>query len=149
MELTIYEELYHTPLKICFGIDCCGRVNCSNPPRNNHNNGNYGLLPNNYLLKNHQDRTVASKITRISQEGLEKRAEHQESKRISLKNEMLILGALKSPIQSKRAEKRRRGRKRYKHYRTGDWFTKFLSRILFRKLSEGAGVVKQAALKRL
>ena len=115
MRLAIYEELYQTPLKICFGIDCCGRVNCSNPPNNNHNNGNYGLLPNNYLLKSHQSRTAISKITKISQEGLEQRAQHQEAKRIKLKNEMLISSFLKIPVQSKRS-KRHRGKKKYLNY---------------------------------
>ncbi len=115
MRLSIYEELYQTPLKICFGIDCCGRVNCSNPPNNNHNNGNYGLLPNNYLLKIHQSRTAVSKTTKLSQKGLEMRAEHQEARRIRLGNDMLILGALKMPVQSKRSQ-RHRGKKKYQKH---------------------------------
>ena len=85
MELTIYEELYQTPLRICFGVNCCTAVNCSTSleqPSQNYNN-----TLNRYPLKNHQNRTVVSRTTKISQEGLEMRAQHQEAKEIRLRNE--------------------------------------------------------------
>ncbi len=111
MRLAIYEELYQTPLKFDFELPCCAKVDCKELPNCNgkyKSNGN----SNDYLLQNHQSRTAISKITKISQEGLEMRAQHQEAKRIKLKNEMLISSFLKIPVQSKRS-KRHRGKKKY------------------------------------
>ena len=118
MELLIYEELYHTPFKFDFEPPYCGKVDCRNSQNCNGNLGFNGT--NSYFLKSHQSRTIVSKTTKISQEGLEKRAEHQEAKKIEKRNETNFTGFFKIKVQSKRAEKRRGRREKYKHYRTRD-----------------------------
>ena len=121
MTLIVYEELYQTPFRICLGVLLCKDISCLNPIKSNHNKYNdlqNNPLPNIYLLKNHQSRTVVNRITKVSLQGLEKRAQNQEAKRIRLGNDILISGLLKVPIQSKRSQKRRRGRQKYLNHRT-------------------------------
>jgi len=85
MELTIYEELYQTPLKFDFEPPYCGKVDCGKPQ---HCNGNHDFNDStSYFLRNHQNKTVVSRTTKISQQGLEQRAQNQEAKRIRLRNE--------------------------------------------------------------
>ena len=117
MELVIYEELYQTPIKICLEVNCNENVNLSNTPLRIISQNNYNF-PSEHLLRNHQNRTVIGKTTKRSQQGLEKRAEHQKTKIMRLTNELLISRALISPIQSNRSEKRRR-RNKYKDYSSG------------------------------
>lgn len=107
MELMIYEELYQTPLRICFGVNCSENISLDNPPLKITSQDNYNEPINDYILKNHQNRTVANKITKTSQQGLEMRARNQEAKRIRLGNDMLISGLLRIPMQSKRSRRHR------------------------------------------
>jgi len=126
MGLAIYEELYQTPFEIYLVFPFCEKVikdyeraiiligKYLNSTKNNHNNHNNLLnnLPNNHLpkthlLKNHQNRTVFSRTTKISQKGLEKRAQNQESKRIKLSHENVISTSLKNPVQSNRSQRHR------------------------------------------
>lgn len=116
MELLVYEELYQTPFKFDFEPPYCGKVNCEKPQNCNGNHDFNGATS--YFLKNHQNRTVIDKVTKVSQQGLEMRAQHQEAKRIRTNNEGLIVGILKVPIQSKRS-RRHRNKRKYCNYLTG------------------------------
>jgi len=119
MELIIYEELYQTPFKFDFKLPCNGKADCV---KMNNCNGRYNFNgdSNAYLLRNHQNRTVVSRTTKISQEGLEMRAQNQEVKRIKIGNKNFISLLLKQPIQSKRSRRHRHKRK-YCDYSTGDY----------------------------
>ncbi len=118
MELLIREELYQTPFKICFGINCNGNVALNNNGLEENSKDSYNPSSNNYLLRNHQHKSAVSKTTNRSQEGLEMQVKNQEAKRIESKNEMLITALLKDPVQSKRSQKKRKRRNKYLYYRT-------------------------------
>ncbi len=110
MELTIREELYQTPFKFGFELPCNGKADCVKMHNYNESyksNGN----SKEYILRNHQSRTVMDKTTKISQEGLEQRAQNQEAKRIRINNESSIVRILKAPIQSQRSRRHRHKRK--------------------------------------
>jgi len=118
MTLIVYEELYQTPFRICLDMLLCKDISCLNPIKSNHkkyNDSQNNPLPNIYLLKNHQSRTVVNRITKVSLQGLEKRAENQEAKRRELENESSIRGSLKVPVQSNRSRRHRHKGKYSRH----------------------------------
>jgi len=116
MILTIHEELYQTPLKFDFKFPYNGKADCvmiNNCNRSYESNGN----SKEYFLRNHQNRTVIDRPNKISQEGLEMRAQHQEAKGKILRNEATINSLLNAPVQSNRSQRHRK-KEKYKNHIT-------------------------------